>query len=297
MEETRKEKYLKDSIESISIKDTEKILFQMKNCICKIVKKNGVFGTGFFFNIPIPKQSKVMPVLVTNYHILNEQDLENNKSIELILNDDRLKRTIIIDKSREKFIDENLDVIFLEIKPDRDRIKNFLDICEDVINKDINLLESVFINKSAYILHYPKGKNVQVSYGLLKDIIDDNFNHTCNTEDGSSGSPFLSLEDHKVIGIHYGCSVLNFNKGLLIKSVLNKFYQMKTKEISPKINHNGKNINKVTSEKTVVNNIKRSINNNQNCRGNFNNNNIINNNNNNNNKINNNIDKNINHPF
>ena len=60
--------------------------------------------------------------------------------------------------------------------------------------------------KSIYILHYPKGK-LNVSYGLINIIIDNKtINHYCITEEGSSGSPILSLETFKLIGIHYGSS-------------------------------------------------------------------------------------------
>jgi len=66
------------------------------------------------------------------------------------------------------------------------------------------------MRKSIYILQYPKDKRL-LSYGLMKDISDSKkINHYCNTEDGSSGSPILSLNNFKVIGVHYGGSKINF---------------------------------------------------------------------------------------
>ena len=57
-----------------------------------------------------------------------------------------------------------------------------------------------------------------VAYGNIKQIQDKkNIYHTCCTEEGSSGSPILSLNNYKVIGIHYGSYHLGFNKGTLIK--------------------------------------------------------------------------------
>ena len=50
-ENTIKEKYLNDSITPISIKGMEKITFQLKNCVCKILKKDNVKATGFFKNL------------------------------------------------------------------------------------------------------------------------------------------------------------------------------------------------------------------------------------------------------
>ena len=41
----------------------------------------------------------------------------------------------------------------------------------------------------------------------MRNILEGKqINHYCNTEDGSSGSPILSLENFKVIGVHYGGS-------------------------------------------------------------------------------------------
>ena len=51
MENEIKEIYFENSLIPVSAKDTEKILFQMKNCICKIFPKDGEKGTGFFCKI------------------------------------------------------------------------------------------------------------------------------------------------------------------------------------------------------------------------------------------------------
>ena len=51
-------------------------------------------------------------------------------------------------------------------------------------------------------------------------------NHYCNTEDGSSDSPILSLNNFKVIGVHYGCSKnknIKLNFGTIIKYAINRF--------------------------------------------------------------------------
>ena len=51
MEEMNKEKKIKYSPDPVSIEGTNKILEQMKNCVCKIKYKE-IFGTGFFCYIP-----------------------------------------------------------------------------------------------------------------------------------------------------------------------------------------------------------------------------------------------------
>jgi len=60
-----------------------------------------------------------------------------------------------------------------------------------------------------------------VSYGLMKDVLNDKkINHYCNTKDGSSGSPILSLSNFKVIGVHfegYKTDYIKLNFGTFIK--------------------------------------------------------------------------------
>ena len=95
-----------------------------------------------------------------------------------------------------------LDITLIEINPNSDKINNFIELDEE-INKDINILEKTYRNKSIYVLHYPKATKSHVSYGLLNQIEGNNkIIHSCSTEEGSSGSPILSLDNNKVIGIH-----------------------------------------------------------------------------------------------
>ena len=98
----------------------------MENCICKIFCQNGKIGTGFFTKIRF--QNNLLPVLITNNHVLNDKDIENNKTIELIINN-KVKR-IEIDNSRKKYTNSKLDVTFIEIKINKDDINenNMLEI-------------------------------------------------------------------------------------------------------------------------------------------------------------------------
>ena len=191
----------------VDIEGTKLILSQMENCICKIYQKDKK-GTGFFCKIPFPDKNNLLNVLITNNHILNEEDIENNKIIELIMYDKekKIKREIAIDESRKRYtynnIEEGIDITIIEIKSNIDNINNFLEIDDEIIELECK-------RKSIYILHYPKDKKL-VSYGLIKDTLDNKkINHYCNTEEGSSGSPILSLNNYKVVGVHYGGSKTN----------------------------------------------------------------------------------------
>ena len=177
MSDIIQERLIKEQPIPVSIEGTKRILFQMENCICKIYLDNGEIGTGFLCKIPF--NNNLLPVLITNNHVLNENDIDNNKIIKLMINNKAKK--IEIDNSRKKYTnnDKNIDLTIIEIKPIKDGINNYLEI--DDINKDKDTIELEYKNKSIYIIHYPN-EELSVSYGLIKDIIDNRrINHYCNT--------------------------------------------------------------------------------------------------------------------
>ena len=267
---------IEDQPNPVDIEGTKKILYQMENCICRIYKSNGKKGTGFFCKIPFPDKNNLLPFLITNNHILNENDIENNKTINLTIynkeKNENIEKRIKIDDSRKKFSllnnDKGIDITFIEIKPSKDNIDNFLEF-------DEKILEIECKRKSIYTLHNPKEK-ILVSYGLIKEIsYEKQIVHHCNTEEGSSGSPILSLDTFKVIGVHYGSSSkFKINYGTFIKNVLNEFYNKYKKNNNNVINNDilNNNMNLMNNNFANINN--NNINSNFNNNFNFDNNNI-----------------------
>jgi hypothetical protein len=166
MENIIQEKYLNLQPDAVPIEGIKKILYQMENSICQIIKDKGEKGTGFFCIIPY--FGKLIPFLITNNHVLNESDIENNKIICLLIKKEL--KNIKIDNMRKKYTNEEIDVTFIEIRPNEDQIINFMELDED-ININIDVLEKTYKKKYIYILHYPKGK-LSVSYGLINSLID-----------------------------------------------------------------------------------------------------------------------------
>ena len=85
MEEEEYEKYLGDYPKIISYNASIKIIEQMEKNICKLkLEKNGQ-GTGFFCKIPFPTKENMLPVFITNNHLINKDMLntKNNNKIEL----------------------------------------------------------------------------------------------------------------------------------------------------------------------------------------------------------------------
>ena len=83
IEDITKEKKINNGIEPVSIEKTEEIIHQMKKCICKIYC-DGSTGTGFFAKIPY--KNEIIKVLITNNHVLDENELLNNNIITYIVN-------------------------------------------------------------------------------------------------------------------------------------------------------------------------------------------------------------------
>jgi len=246
-----KETLIQDQPIPVPIEGLKTILFQLENCICQIYQKNGGIGTGFFCKILF--QNKLLPVLITNNHVLNEKDIKNNEIVEFTMYNNIEKRnkdiSIRIDDSRKAYTNSEIDITIIEINPEKDKINNYLEIDEE------ELTENQYRKKSIYILHYPNKR--YVSYGLInelkkyKEII-----HYCNTGHGSSGSPILSLNSYKVIGVHYGSSNNNFrfNCGTYIKYAINELNKKYKNEINLKYITKEENYGNIFGKKFVENN-------------------------------------------
>ena len=233
---TDKEKLLNKYSLPVTINETEIILKQMKYSICKIENKNGN-GTGFFCQI-IDKK-----LLITNNHILDEEELKKNDKIRVTLNDNKIKITL---KIKDYYTSIKYDTTIIEINNVDENII-FLEIDNDIFDENINLHK-----QSIYILQYPKYGNEQksaVSYGLLNEIGNDlkvfDITHFCCTDHGSSGSPILKLSNKKIIGIHKESAInFEFNIGTLLKYPINEYLEKSTTRLCAKklMTYRGKDI-------------------------------------------------------
>ena len=218
--ENKKEKYFASSLEPISLKQTEKIIEQMKsNGICKINNK----GIGFF--VKIPYKSKLLPVLITTYKVINIADIIFNKTILLYLNNDKNIKSIKLDNSRLIYTNKKFDITIIEIKENKDNLKiKYLELDDEIINyfklSKIKLNKNEYqnyLNESIYLLHYHDNKDIFISYGKLLDINNTEIIHKCIIKNSSSGAPIFLTKNQKLIGIHTDNSKhYKYNKGTLL---------------------------------------------------------------------------------
>ena len=193
----------------------------MENSVCRIMSDK--FGTGFFCKIEL--NGKKIPVLITNYHIINDVFFAKEKIIKIYFRKDCIP--IKLNKDRKVYSSNKdiYDIMIMKIDEERDEIKNinYLEFDDSLLN---NNSELVYEDTSIYILHCPIGNEIKVSYGYgIKNKDKNNIIHYCKTTNGSSGSPILNLLTNKVIGIHKSFSKLVkennqeefYNRGTLLK--------------------------------------------------------------------------------
>ena len=193
------------------------------NCICKIDGNKA--GTGFFCKIK--RGEELIPVLITNYHVIDDNYMKQNKYLKFYIND----KSHIIDLNSESKIysssNNEYDMMIIRLK--EGQVNNYLDIDENIFEDNS---ENYYENESIYILHYANAEEAKVSFGKgIKKVDNYDIKHLCHTEPGSSGGPILSRMTNKVIGIHKGSigrGKCDYNIGTFLKYPLNEVkYQKK----------------------------------------------------------------------
>ena len=188
----------------------------MKDYICKISGK--MVGTGFFCKIKY--EDNLIPVLMTNFHVIDDKYIKDHKQINIYINNNMKiieisSDSLIYSSDRNKY-----DITIIKLNNDCG-IKNYLEIEENIFRDNA---EDLFKNESIYILHFPKGEEAHISYGCgIEKINEYEISHKCITDSGSSGGPILNKLNNKIIGIHRGCyNRRNYNFGTLLKYPLNE---------------------------------------------------------------------------
>ena len=208
---------IKDNPEPVSYYATNKIIEQMKNTICRIkIGKN--FGTGFFCFIRY--KNKKIPVLVSNYHIIDEKIINYGQTISVEIKNE--KRNIYL-KDKKIYMNNFYDITIIEINPQIDLISNFLELDENIFFEN-NL--NNYRDLNVYLIQTSENDNF-ISYGKIKGINNEkerSLYHLCSTFHGSGGAPIMNLKNFKIIGIHFGYDKLNnINLGTFLKYPINEF--------------------------------------------------------------------------
>lgn len=141
----------------IEILENSKLKY-MEKYICKI---NGEkIGTGFFCKIKYKKE--LIPVLMTNYHVIDDDFLKNNKFIKIYIKGDY--HLININKNSKIYSSTNdkYDIMIINLNEDNNDFKYLLQIDTNIF---LNNSLLTYKNEPIYILYYPNTDKACISYG------------------------------------------------------------------------------------------------------------------------------------
>ena len=202
--------------------------------VCEICISTNKFGSGFFCKIPYTQNNNLLlPVLITNNHVLSKNELESDLKIKI-----NGETKIISLKGRKKWTDETIDFTCIEIKEEEDNIHTFFNLDDNVLDK--NYSNDCYLNHHVIIFAINKNdKQVGFSNGVIKQNEESFFAYTCNTLPGCSGGCIVNQIDNNIIGIHRAeiktSNKKAVNEGIYINNVINYIKQSKEK-ISEKVN-------------------------------------------------------------
>ena len=153
MEDDYEEGIIKGAKEMKLLEETDQK--EKEKCICKI--NGSKIGTGFFCKIKY--ENALIPVLITNYHVIDDKFIESNEEIKVYINEEY--KFISIKKYKIIYSSPNNKYDIIIIRLEEDAIKNFLEIDENIFENS----ENAYRNEPIYIMHFPGAGKAKISYG------------------------------------------------------------------------------------------------------------------------------------
>jgi len=228
---------MKDHPKPLTKQNTIKILEQMDKCeksiykIYKINEKYKNYGICIFCKIKIG--TKLIPLLLTSYQVIDEEYVINNNGINIEINNE-LQNIEFFNKTN-KYINKEYDLSFIQIKEKEEYKINYLELDNTLYEKDS---EALYDKESIYILHYINDE-ISASFGTINYINQAELICSCYINSNANGSPIFNLSNHKLLGI-YKKNSKYFIKGIFFKFIIEQFiiiyYRNKNKYKNTKIN-------------------------------------------------------------
>ena len=184
---------------SLSMKQSEIILNQMKNCVCLIYKQKKKIGTGFISGLTI--KNELIPLLIAHSNIFSSENF--GKEIQLELFDGKQKNIkIIYFGFRKLYVNKNSCLAIIELKKNLDKINDYIELENDIFIKNPDKNESIklydkYFNDDAYILNN-LNNDIIMSVGNITRTIKEVF----KGKNEDSFLPIISSKSNKLIGIY-----------------------------------------------------------------------------------------------
>ena len=245
---------------------SKKIIDEASKSICKISFLK-MYGTGFFLWTSFNEAK----FLITNYHVINRDIINNNISITLEIYNKKIFTLNLTNFQNNIQYFEEHDITVIQINA----LEN---LCQSVIflEVDMNYINGYnnYLNKDIFTLGYPFGQDIDFSQGTITDISEDySFCHNCDTAEGYSGSPIILSSDKRVIGIHRGgLPEKNTNLGSFLGIIFKKERNYKIINYNDnnfKNKNNKINLNPNNKKRLFTNKLNTNIKKTNHIRGNY----------------------------
>ena len=202
---------MRDYPKPISREYTQRILEQMNNISFGKIKDS--YQICFFTKINFKNIN--IPVLITNYHIINY--IANNDYINTYINNE----LNIIELGKAKYFNEEHNLAVIQIK-DNKKIK-YLEFDNNLFDKEI---EKYYHKETIYILNYDNKNDISVIYSIINNINKSEIIYSSYFNKNNYILPIFNLYNNKLIGIQINKHKYN-NKGLLFSLLINLFMNIK----------------------------------------------------------------------
>jgi len=179
----------------ISIKNAEKILDQMKSCICIIGRNEEEKGIGIICKMPCPEKNDYFTFLIVYNNLLSSSDINKDIILKLIFNNEENNLSINIDDKREIFESKKYGITFIDIKDLDNKIKTNFELDEKIKEED-----SYYNNKQIYLFNSGEDNNIFVSFGKIINFKENTFDINYYKNKKNSILPILSLDTFKLMG-------------------------------------------------------------------------------------------------
>ena len=115
-------------------------------------------GNGFFYRLEI-KNNKI-PVLITNFHVIDDEFVESNQKIKIFIKNDSKYKIICLNKEKRLYSSAKYDIMIIKLEKG-DGVNNveYLELDDSLSNND---LKKTYENCSIYILNYMVGNEIKV---------------------------------------------------------------------------------------------------------------------------------------
>ena len=242
------------------IHSIDSCLYEVIKSVCKIFYPKGTGtdkGTGFF--IKLIHHNNPLFCLMTCEHIITNEIIENNKTIEVYYDNQKKRIKIELNKNErfiKNFLDFNIDCTIVEILPNDNVSEDYFLLPNIDYSNNFNNLKE----EKIYIPQFPKEGNLCYSKGKIKNMEGYQFSYNASTLPGSSGSPIFLIQTTYVIGLHksekqnYGDFIFPIIE-LLKKEKIQEEKNDNNNIIKEKNIISNNKINKKNEIKIIINNI------------------------------------------